>query len=69
MRTTKVHKVVVRMVFDKPCTRKDAVREARDNLHGEFYTTDMVAYGEGRESRYPEKFNVRGVTSARKVAR
>jgi len=38
---SRIHEVVVKVRFDKRCTRRAAVEAFRDNVHGTFYP---VAY-------------------------
>lgn len=37
----RVHEVIVRMVFDKPCTANRATYEAKQCIHGEHYITGL----------------------------
>ena len=37
--TSKTHTVMVTVTFDKPCTKKVALRELRDTIHGKNYCT------------------------------
>jgi hypothetical protein len=61
------HQVLVTISFNKPISRRAAVREARDNIHGTFYCSHGIctgyseAYGRGDERTYPDKFRVRSV--------
>jgi len=38
---SRVHEVIVKIRFDKPTTRAHAVAEFRDNVHGDFYPTQL----------------------------
>lgn len=35
----RVHRFVLALTFDKPCDAEVALREAKDTIHGEHYTT------------------------------
>lgn len=37
MKKQRIHKVVVTLRFDRPCTARHATKEARDCIHGEFF--------------------------------
>ena len=52
MSKQKSHYLVVKVSFDKPCTRQLAIREARDTIHGTFYTTQL-------EDSEPGSFDVK----------
>jgi hypothetical protein len=43
MATTRkrVHRVVMHLVFDEPCTATHAVAMAKDCVHGDFYPTSL----------------------------
>ena len=49
----RVHDVVVRLVFDRPCTRDYALDEAGQDIYGDHYTGGCHEDGE------PETFTVR----------
>lgn len=55
------HTFIVTVTFDRACTRRIALREAKDNIHGQHYCT---AYYD----REPEEFRIRSVRSAPKKA-
>jgi hypothetical protein len=56
MANTKVHELIVKVRFDKPCSRAFAVSEFRDIIHGEFYPTQ---YNDDN----PETMKIAGVKS------
>jgi hypothetical protein len=59
----RTHRVTLTVTFDKPCTRKVALEELRDNIHGEFFTT---CYALGTPPQiHPDKFKIRSVRSAK----
>jgi hypothetical protein len=33
----KIHEFIIRVRFDRPCTTAHALRETKDNVHGNFY--------------------------------
>lgn len=39
MRLSKVHTLAIRVVFDKPCTRRHAATAAHDTISGTYYPT------------------------------
>ena len=47
------HEIIIRLRFNKPCTRKVALREARENIHGDFYPYP-------REDDEPDRMKVKG---------
>lgn len=56
----RTHKVVVTLSFNKPISRADAVREAKDNIHGDFYTS--FGWQQDDERKYPGKAKIgRGI--------
>ena len=56
---SRTHKIVMTVVFNRACTRQMAVYEARNNIHGEFYT-------DGLEDGAPDSFKVRGMRGLKK---
>lgn len=36
---SKTHQLIITVLFDKKCTKQLALREVRDSIYGEFYTT------------------------------
>ena len=56
------HRVLVRVRFDRPCTRAEAVRAVRDNVNGEFYP--FIPRDKG-----PELFRIRSVAPVPKCRR
>jgi hypothetical protein len=58
----KLHTIVITVRMDKPCPQYVALREVRDCIHGEFYTTP-------RDDGDPEKFKVVRFTKLPKEAR
>lgn len=58
------HKVVLSVTFDKPISRANAIKEIRDNIHGEFYTSDI---GNDDTEPYPGEFRVRGISNLPKA--
>lgn len=54
-----LHRVMVRVRFDKPCTRAEAVLAIRDNIHGEFYPTFY-------RDKAPELFRIKSVAAVPK---
>ncbi len=62
----RTHRVTLTVTFDKPCTRKVAVAEVRDNIHGEFYPSGAgLQSWEWPTPGYPETFKIRSVRSAK----
>lgn len=56
---SKVHYVVLRLQFDKPCTVKHALKEFRNEVqHGTYYCTAI-----GKSD--PETFRIAGVRRAK----
>ena len=54
---SRIHEVIVKIQFDKPCTRSHAVAEFRDNVHGDFYPTCY-------DAQQPEMMKIKSVRSA-----
>jgi hypothetical protein len=62
----RTHRVTLTVTFDKPCTRKVAVAEVRDNIHGLFFASGAgLPKWESWAPGYPEEFKVRSVRSAK----
>lgn len=55
MAMKRVHHVIVRVTFDRPCTQSEAVAAVKDEFHGEFYP-DLPRFNS------PQSFIVRGVS-------
>ena len=51
----RVHRVVTTVVFDRPCSAREAVRAVADCVHGDFYPTPERDGG-------PEQFRIKSVT-------
>jgi hypothetical protein len=58
MAAKRVHKVVLRVTFDKPVTTAFAVHEVGDCIHGDFYPTPVF----GKRGFNAEKFVVRSAS-------
>lgn len=54
MRKTKTHRFVLTITTNRACTRQVALREARDNIHGLHYCTEL-------EDGEPETFRIRSI--------
>jgi len=54
MRKSKTHKFVVTISTNRACTRKVALREIRDNVHGQHYCTEL-------DDGEPETFRIRSI--------
>jgi hypothetical protein len=50
----KIHTFTIKVRFDKKCTSAHAIREVRDNIHGNFYPMQM-------EDTDPGEFWVRAI--------
>lgn len=50
----KTHELVIRVTFDKPCSKKHAINEVKDCIHGEFYPTQ-------HSDSDPEIFKVKNI--------
>jgi hypothetical protein len=59
---SKTHEFVLKVRFDKPCTREYAVREVKNNVHGEFYTDTYVA-DNWPTRKSPEAFVIKKISS------
>lgn len=68
MKAARTHRVTLTVTFDKPLSRRQAVAEVKDNIHGQFYTSAPgIDWQDWRVSstRYPDAFTVRSVRSAK----
>lgn len=54
MAMSTLHRVLVRVKFDKPCTQAEAVLAVRDNVNGDFYPRVP-------RDKAPEHFSIRSV--------
>lgn len=54
---SRTHTVMVTVTFDKPCTRRIALRELKDTIHGNEYCTQF-------EDSEPGEYRVRTVKMA-----
>lgn len=60
---SRTHHLIVTITMDRKCSRATALREARDNIHGQHYCTPY-------EDKDPEEFRIRSVRlAARKAVR
>lgn len=57
MAEKRVHKFTVTVTFNKKVLRRVALREVRDNIHGEHYCTEL-------EADDPSTFRIRSITNA-----
>lgn len=55
---SKMHTVLVTVSFDKPCSRKIALRELKDTIHGNEYCTQF-------DESEPGEYHVRTVRLAK----
>ena len=55
----RVHKFIITVTMNRKCLRRIALREVRDNIHGEHYCNQY-------EQGDPETFRVRSITNAAK---
>lgn len=55
------HTFTVTVTFDRACTRATALREARDNIHGQHYCAPY-------EDKDPDEFRIRSVRLAPRKA-
>lgn len=53
---TRTHLITVRITFDKPISRGNALREFKDNIHGEHFTS--FGWQQGDERKYPGEFKI-----------
>lgn len=58
MSQSKTHTVLLKVAFDKPCSKTAAVKVVRDNIHGTFYP---ACWKEGD----PEVMKIKGVSPAK----
>jgi hypothetical protein len=54
MAKARVHRFVLTVTMDQKCTRKTALREVRDNIHGQHYCTTY-------QDDDPESFRVKSI--------
>jgi hypothetical protein len=56
MPKTRTHKITVSITFNKPLSRAAALREFKDNIHGEHYTS--FGWQDEDEDKYPGTFKI-----------
>ncbi len=52
----RTHKITVSITFNKPISRANALREFKDNIHGEHYTS--FGWQTEDERKYPGQFKI-----------
>ena len=65
-RRKRTHVVAIRLHFDQPCTQDQAVRAARDAIHGEFYTG---CYQPRPDYSLPDEMRIGGFSTLRNAAK
>lgn len=58
---SRTHRVIVTITMNRKCSRAVALREAKDNIHGQHYCTPYY-------DRDPDEFRIRSVRLAPKKA-
>jgi hypothetical protein len=56
MAKQRVHKFILTVTMNKKCLRRTALREVRDNVHGEHFCTEL-------EDGDPDTFRIRSITN------
>jgi hypothetical protein len=59
---SKTHEFSIKVRFDRNCSREYALKEIRNNIHGEFYTDTYVA-DNWPTRKSPEAFVVKTIKS------
>lgn len=52
----RTHKITVSITFNKPISRSNALREFKNNIHGEHYTS--FGWQQDDDRKYPSQFKI-----------
>lgn len=58
----RIHQFVITVTMDRKCLRRVALREVRDNVHGDFYCTEL-------EDNDPGMFKIKSIKNLKPVRR